>query len=229
MLHRDWILKRWWTYAERAAARAGFPNPEYIFVGNPRVDFGTWSVIASIAKRSRVHRVITVEERDVDKREWNYDRFEHMAELRNYLLRIVRTIEPQYFLSLDSDILLHEGALANAFETLDRFEWGAVGLKAHLTERVSNTHCPSYAKLHNGGIRRQDTEAVFPCDVLMAIKLMTPAAYAINYKADPQGEDIGWSKNCHDAHVRLGFDGRICSKHVMKPEQLDVVDPRCGY
>jgi hypothetical protein len=68
-----------------------------------------------------------------------------------------------------------------------------------------------------------------PVDVIMAMKLMKPSAYWVDYRDHEQGEDVGWSIACQEQHLRLGWDGRVCSKHVMKPEQLDPIDARCGY
>jgi hypothetical protein len=63
----------------------------------------------------------------------------------------------------------------------------------------------------------------------LAIKLMSPRAYNIDYRFHHQGEDIGWSVAATEKGLKLGWDGRICSKHVMAADQLQLVDPRCGY
>lgn len=212
-----------------------------MFVGDPELDPATWRVIFDdIAPRSTVHPVFVTEFRGRDAREWNWARFERMVELRNTLLGTVRELEPEYFLSLDSDILLHEDAIANMVETIETMPWQAVGGKTYLSPPRINPKTgeelagcrshPSWANVtRNGGLRRQDAEGVFPCDVIMAIKLMTMPAYGIDYEVHAQGEDTGWSLACAKHGVRVGWDGRVTSKHIMRSEDLDVIDPRCGY
>ena len=66
-------------------------------------------------------------------------------------------------------------------------------------------------------------------DALLAIKLMSSRAYWIDYRYHGFGEDLGWAANAKAAGVRLGWTSRCVSKHVMQPDQLEQVDPRCGY
>lgn len=96
---------------------------------------------------------------------------------------------------------------------------------------LRGTHCPSYAKFKRDGtgLLRQNASAVFKVDVIMAIKLMKPQAYNVDYAADTRGEDIGWSINCRNEGLKLGWDGRVTNKHVMLPELLEPVDKRVGF
>lgn len=93
------------------------------------------------------------------------------------------------------------------------------------------THAPSYAmmKRHSTGLLRSDSTNVMPVDVIMAIKLMTPEAYNINYEMQRHGEDIGWSLACKTAGLKLGWDGRQANKHVMDVDALGEVDDRVGF
>ena len=88
----------------------------------------------------------------------------------------------------------------------------------------------SYANIVNAhSLIRPDCLGVIPVDVIMAIKLMTPEALQEDYCFDTNGEDIGWSKSATAQGLKLAFDGRVCSKHVMRPGQLEKLDPRCGF
>lgn len=218
--HRAWVLPTWYEHVERACAEIG-EKPEYVFVLDPN-DRSTAEIVLE-------HPPVVVfqvdEDRSADVRDWSHDRFAHMAQLRNHLLSVVREIEPEFFLSLDSDILLHPDALKNLIQSTERFD--AVGGATFMTG--AGTSCPSFGLFTRDGLRRDLAGGVFPVDVIMAIKLMKPAAYAVPYVAHKLGEDIGWSKNCTAAGVKLGFDGRAYSKHVMSPAALGRTDPRVGY
>jgi hypothetical protein len=72
-------------------------------------------------------------------------------------------------------------------------------------------------------------DGCFPVGVIMAIKLMTPPAYNVDYEWNHQGEDIGWSLAALARGLKLGWDSRTTTKHVFYPHLLDEVDPRCGY
>ena len=218
--HREWILWDWFEYAEKAAQVAGV-DASYAFVVNPQ-DAGVIEVLESTPDST----ILMVDEEDLpDVRVWNEDRYEHMAFLRNSLLWEVRRRKPKFFLSLDSDILIHPECLANLIES--SLQYDAVGGRTYMS---AGRWCPSFSYLFpNGGLNRLDVDDVRLVDVIMGIKLMTPKAYAINYKSHDQGEDIGWSKNCRQNHVSLGVDGRVINKHVMDPAQLHEIDERCGY
>lgn len=225
LFRREWVLQRWFDHVEQAARNAE-EEPLYVFVGD-RSDPSIFLAIAECSARRRGLVLVQVTE-DMgrsDHRKWDMERYQRMAWLRNQMLAAVRFTRPLWFLSLDSDILLHPDALVNLLESAQRFD--AVGGKAYMT--TQGLHAPSYGVFTNSGMRRPESEGVFPVDVIMAIKLMTPSAYAIDYEAEHRGEDIGWSKAARAAGLALGWDGRVTSKHVMAPFWLQKVDPRCGY
>lgn len=217
---REWILPHWFTHVEAACDTVGV-RPEYVFILDP-ADSETATIV-------RDHGALVIEhadDRPADTREWNFDRFLHMAALRNRVLETVRAAAPDLFWSLDSDVLTHPAALQCLIESTGRFD--AVGGATFMTS--AGTACPSWGMFtRNGGLRRDYATGVFSCQTIMASKLMTPAAYAVDYSAHTHGEDIGWSLNCQKAGVKLGFDGRVYSKHVMNPDALDRVDSRVGY
>lgn len=175
-------------------------------------------------------RLVAVEEdREVDKRDWSRDRLNRMVYLRNVLLENVRRIGPDYFLSLDSDILLHRDALACLVESISTHDATAVGGKTYMT-RIGRG-APSCAKFRRGkeGLVRPDGDGVFKIDVIMAIKLMSPAAYSVNYRFHTHGEDIGWSAELRERKLPVYWDGRVGSKHIMERDQLFKIDPRVGF
>lgn len=219
---RDWIMPLWFDHVEKAAANADV-EPVYAFVVDDRDE----ETVEAISRHAADYVLSVREKSEHDgSRTWNPRRFEWMVELRNELLGIVRLAEPNLFLSLDSDMLLHPEAITNLMETVEGCD--AVGGKAFLTPRGTNH--PTWANLGaSNHLFRQNSDGVFRVDVIMAIKLMKPSAYSVNYQYARQGEDIGWSTACKKAGLRLMWDGRVANKHVMSRLNLDLVDKRVGF
>lgn len=234
---RAWIVNEWIDHVRVAFDVAGL-KPYWVFaIGiGPEGDDGTAKLATNLFKTENGMWTIIHEPKTKPGRHWSEQRYEHLAEYRNRLLGIVQAIQPDYFWSLDSDILAHPVALTTLLETIqaehkmggEELRFDAVGGKTYLSR--TSRHITTWANIaYSGGLQRQDQEGVFRCDVLMAIKLMSPAAYNIPYKSSKFGEDIGWSENCRSAGLKLGWDGRIASKHVMDPKSLHDIDPRIGW
>lgn len=198
----------------------------------------TREILKQTCKGRLVHFVDVEEDLDDERREHRWDSDDlllHMAAIRNKLLRTVRQLEPHAFFSLDSDILVTRDTLKNLVQTMleDPRSFDAVGGKCYLGVGRDNISWGRYTE--SMGLQRQDATGVFPVDVIMAIKLMSPAAFAVDYQYHHNGEDIGWSMACRKAGLRLGWDGRETCKHVMKQTDdqgeslITKVDPRCGF
>ncbi len=157
---------------------------------------------------------------------WHKEKYEYMVELRNTLLGQVRKVKPDFFLSLDSDILLQKQTISNLLETSSKFD--AVGGRTYLSY---NSKLPSYAMLNKStsNLHRPDIDQICKVDVIMAIKLMKERAYNVDYAYDSRGEDIGWSLNAKKEKVSLGYDGRVANKHIMEESMLGTIDKRVGY
>lgn len=219
---RDWILPQWREHVLTSLEVAGINTEvEFLFVMGEDDEAPDWA------------SVITVEEPPrEDVRHWDVLRFEHMTMLRNTLLAGVRERAPKYFLSLDSDILLHPEAAAGMLEVFrDHPSAWAVGGKTFMS---GGCDAPSYGNWYNKGeprlgIKRINAEQVLQVDVIMAIKMMAEPAYLTDYVFHPWGEDVGWSSNVTQQGGDLFWDGRYCSKHVMSRDRLERVDARCGY
>jgi hypothetical protein len=220
--HRSWILHAWFDAIEVSCTAAGV-EPTYAFVvdrDDPCID-----ILSRRAPQACVELVDR--SKGTDARQWNPQRFTYMVEIRNRLLQTVRTLGAQGFLSVDSDILVHPELVSRLLDDLDQ-GYAAVGGKCFMTQ--TGRQFPSWARLgRSGSIQRTDSDGFFACDVIMAIKLMTPAAYHVDYEFDLQGEDIGWSKACARQGLRLAWDGRVTSKHVLAPHMLASPDVRVGW
>lgn len=225
VLRREWILEPWFEHVDRSAKLAGI-TPHFAFVGDLEND-PSFGIIDRCTTRALLVHV--QETRAVDRRDWaTASRYHRMVELRNLLLFAVRAMAPLAFLSLDSDILIHRDLLGRLLEDVLSDSYDAVGGRCYMTP--SGTSYPSWARLGRGdALQREDANGYFPVDVIMAIKMMSPAAYHIDYEHHLQGEDVGWSKAARRAGLRLGWDGSLVSKHVLAPELLHRVDPRVGF
>jgi hypothetical protein len=206
-------------------------KPTWVFaigLGPGGQDDGTQKLVTDLYKEEWGMWTEMSEPDRGDKREWNQDRYERMSDYRNALLGLVRAIKPDYFLSVDSDILMHPMTIMSLMDAVENHGFDAAGGRTYLSP--TSRHITTWANLTpQGGLKRQDSDGTFQCDAIMALKLMTPAAYNVDYVGHRNGEDIGWSLNCQKAGVKLGFDGRVISKHIMQPEHLQRVDRRVGW
>lgn len=201
----------------------------FLFVVDPTDDEDTTEILKATSGYPSAVIPVKEPERD-DERVWNPSRYQHMVFLRNRLLEFTRSAGPRWFLSLDSDVLIHEAAIYNLMETMEKEKWDAVGGRTYMTRLGRDTRWPSCGVFTSQGqMRRPDSGGVNPVDVIMAIKLMSPMAYNVDYQYHKLGEDIGWSLAVKEAGGKIGWDGRVVSKHVMSPEHLAVVDPRVGF
>lgn len=221
---RGWIIDRW---LEHAAASADAAGVDYSFVLLGGMDDPTFDVVRGLPQFDVVC-LYTDEPRDEDIRDWNEIRIQRMVDLRNILLGYVRLDGPDYFLSCDSDVLLHPDAVANMIETQVERDWAAVGGYCYLSE---DRGCPSYSNfpaqyvLHRPDLPREQQR----CDILMAIILMTEKAWSIDYQFSVHGEDIGHGVAMRNAQLAVGVDARVVNKHIMEKRLLDEIDPRCGW
>lgn len=225
--NREWIVKHWVSHVCRAAEHAEISDVScYMLIPESSKETQDAFQEACATNGMRHYLVTTDETPRADVRKWNMSRYEQMAELRNLMLRHVRLLEPDFFLSLDSDILIGRSVISNMVAGLDSFD--AIGSKCWL--HPTSRNIVNYANLGKAGqLQRQDHKGVIRVDVLMAIKLMSPDAYWVDYEAHKQGEDIGWSNAAREKGLRLGWDGTSVSKHCMSPAALQKIDERVGW
>lgn len=231
---RAWIMPRWFEHVEAALERARL-RASFVFVA-PAGD-ETEPVIYRHGPARCL--VLHSDEGDQPERGWADEaRVRHLVDLRNRLLRHVRAAGPDAYLSLDSDVLLAPEAIADLVESLGSGRFGAVGGATFMSALHDSPGVPASQDFPScgwvrgmDGFQRQAIEhrGVIPVGVIMAVKMMSPRAYWIDYQLRREGEDVGWSLACEAAGVRLGWDNRHPSKHVMARHHLDRVDERCGF
>lgn len=224
---REWILPEWFEHIEKSFERVG-KIPSYVFVLDKHKDNGTVECIEQHTKNRFVALNYVSEQfhkRDTFYRDWSEERLRWMVELRNTLLASVRKCKPDYFLSIDSDILLKPCHFESMLQAINDYD--AVGGKVFLGHGSMGPL--NYGDLTpSGRMVRGHVDYLGVVDVLMALKIMTPKAYNVDYRYDIQGEDIGWSKACKEQHLKFGYDARHVSKHCMNLQDLTTFDRRCG-
>lgn len=224
--NRAWILPRWKEHVD-----AAIPNgwdAKFVFVV-PEADEESIDIIQSW-KRSTI--IYTDEELHVSRSSWaNRDLYNHMCILRNSILRYVREEAPNYFLSVDSDILLDKNVISNMHETLTKNQANAVGGLTYL-DQIDRT-CTNFANWRNRhtrkGFYRHIEPGTHPVDIIMAIQFMDNLAYNVDYEYHDFGEDFGWCSSLARAGAKIYCDGRVKNKHVMYEEWLDRLDKRVGF
>lgn len=227
--HREWIMKPWVAHLQRAAQHADVGLSIYCLV--PSKDAPTAIAVqeACLSRGIELFLEQADDDKPDDERSWNPLRYERMCVLRNTMLDTVRSLMPNLFLSIDSDILIGRDVISKLITCMQEREFDAVAGKIWLHE--TNKQIVNFANFRRNlnTLQRRDQISTDKCDVIMALKLMTPAAYNIDYLPDDHGEDIGWSRNATSRGLILGYNGEAISKHCMNPKMLETIDPRVGW
>ena len=128
--NRAWVLSTWFEYVRVACEQADL-CPEFIFVC-PRWDTETQDLV--LAQDADV--LLTDEPTPPKARNWAPPRLHHMVTLRNQLLAQACRQRPEFFWSLDSDILPAPNALVEVLSVYySHPDAGAVGRCRHRARR----------------------------------------------------------------------------------------------
>ena len=240
---RDWILPHWFRCVESQSIN--LEDVGFIFVASSEdketlMHLETWK---SLRPQVKLFDIILADNlnhfsHQEGTRHWTLSKYENMVNLRNILLSKVREYEPDYFFSLDSDILLTN---PNTIELLiSHIKEGADAVSPLMFMTPSGTRFPSIMKWIDkpGGKAGRDEDFplgdYFKVDVIMAAKMMSKDVYKnINYIIHEQGEDLGWSAECAEKGYSLYSASYIYASHVMSRSMLndllrDKGDPRVG-
>jgi hypothetical protein len=159
-------------------------------------------------------------EHEENKRSWTISKYENMVSLRNSILETVREVSPDYYMSLDSDILMVNNStlellIAHVMQGADAVSplmyMTPVGTRypSVMTWRESDPSM-AYRELN------YDIGSYFRADVIMAAKMMSKKVYNnVDYSVHRQGEDVGWSLSCRDKGFNLYSASYIYCPHIM--------------
>ena len=223
---RAWVLADWLAYL----LEQDIPFDDTVLLVNyGESTDGTLDIIehARDAAPWTVEVINSEAEGHLAERRWSFERYKFMARLRNTLLRRVRELEPDFYLSIDTDILLPPKSLKTLEVELRAANIDAISPLLYLTPK--GTSYPNAMTLPKGR-RPKVMNYTFRADAVFAAVLMSPNMYmSTDYAAHPLGEDIGWALNAARNGMTMGLCPHIKAKHVMNPEMLDVTDERVGF
>lgn len=237
---RSWIFPYWISAIERQSidlSQVGF-----VFVGSKDDEetismLETWKIrhpevkVFDIIIADNLNHFAHIE----GQRHWTISKYENMVNLRNLLLSKVREYQPDFFFSLDSDILLSNPSTIELL--IAHLKDGADAVSPLMFMTPTGTQFPSVMKWleEAGGRAHRNYEFslgdYFKADVIMAAKMMSKNVYNnIDYSIHQQGEDLGWSSNCSKNGYSLYSASYIYAIHVMSRQMLEVIkrdgDPR---
>jgi hypothetical protein len=144
--------------------------------------------------------------------------YAYMASLRNELRLAVQLIDPDWWFSLDSDILLPEDhSLEDLIIAAEDHHFDAI---APLVDMVpSGDPMYNFMRLSpSGGTRYPLPSPMWPfyADIIMAAMLLNRDAQRIPWQSHQQGEDIGWSINANAAQMSVGVAPNVRCDHRMR-------------
>jgi hypothetical protein len=222
---RDWIFPAWASCIENQSV--DLSDIGFVFVGS-KDDVSTISLIErwkSYHPEIKLFDFVIAEDvnhiaHEEGSRQWTISKYENMVNLRNILLNKVREYQPDYFLSLDSDILLTNPSTIELL--IAHIKDGADAVSPLMFMTPIGTRFPSVMKWINEPGKKAMREdyvplgTYFQSDVIMAAKMMSKEVYNnVNYKIHEQGEDLGWSANCAEKGYKLFSASYIYAPHIM--------------
>lgn len=153
-------------------------------------------------------------------RQWSISKYMNMVSLRNSLLTTVKEVQPDYYFSLDSDILITN---PNTLELLiAHILSGADAVNPLMFMTPVGTMYPSVMNWRSDAPDKAYRKEQYPLgtyfesDVIMAAKMMSKNVYnTVEYTVHEQGEDVGWSLNCKNKGFRLHCASHIYAPHIM--------------
>lgn len=164
-------------------------------------------------------------EHEKNSRQWTMSKYHNMVEMRNNILSKVREYNPNYYFSLDSDVLLkHPSTLELLMAHVDS---GADAVNTLMYMTPFGTQFPSVMTWKNDEEGRAFREESYPLgsffksDIIMAAKMMSHDVYHnVNYEFHVQGEDLGWSLDAKRKGYDLYCASYIYTPHIMHEDML---------
>jgi hypothetical protein len=159
-------------------------------------------------------------EHEENKRSWTISKYENMVSLRNSILNTVREINPDYYMSLDSDILMTNSSTLELL--IAHVNQGADAASPLMYMTPVGVKYPSVMTWREDepdkAYRRSDYPigTYFKSDIIMAAKMMSKRVYEnVDYSIHRQGEDVGWSLSCKENGYDLYSASYIYCPHIM--------------
>lgn len=229
---RDWIFPLWAAAIEMQSIPLS--DIGFIFETSPNDE----STVSLVNKWLSIHPEIPfaeVKERadiphfqhEENSRQWTMSKYHNMVNLRNSLLNTVRQIQPDYYFSLDSDIIIKHPSTIELL--INHVNEGADAVSPLMFMTPIGTQYPSVMNwIENDSDRAYRKESYplgtyFKSDIIMAAKMMSKKTYnLIDYSFHIQGEDLGWSLNAKKHNLDLYCASYIYAPHIMGKDSLNM-------
>ena len=224
---RNWILPHWIRCILKQSVHMS--NIGFIFEVSPDDPETTQALKAWKAIDKNIPYFQIIERPDIphfehqnNGRQWTLSKYQNMINMRNSILSKVREVEPDYYFSLDSDILIEN---SNTLELLvAHIKDGADAVAPLMYMTPVGKDFPSVMtwkdEIGEKAYRKKDYPigTYFKSDIIMAAKMMSKKVYMnVNYEFHQQGEDLGWSKNAGLQGFNLYSASYIYAPHIMSP------------
>lgn len=209
---REWALPRWF----QSVFNQGIPSKDITFVFGltDSDEDSTRQLLEKYGSKVKKFHIIDCNDLTAFK-DRNPERFYPLVEIRNRLLEKIREINPDYYFSWDSDIILEEGALLKLIED----DKDLVSPYVELVPGIPNcvTKVPNF-----DAFRREKPLAshypknagVYKVDASFACLLFQPQAYDILYKYHNGGEDYGFALNALEKELEFWLDSDVIGTHL---------------
>jgi hypothetical protein len=225
---RDWILPEWIRCIINQSI--DMKDVGLIFETSPD-DFETTNSLITWKRLDKRFQTFEINERkdiphfehENNGRQWTMSKYHNMVSLRNSILQRVREYQPDYYLSLDSDILLQN---PNTIELLiAHIKDGADAVSPLMFMTPMDSRFPSVMSWkdedYSVAYRKEKYPLgdYFQSDVIMAAKMMSKNVYNnVDYQFHKQGEDLGWAKNATEKGFKLYSASYIYAPHLMSKD-----------
>jgi hypothetical protein len=147
------------------------------------------------------------------------ERYYSLVILRNRIFDRLRELQPDYFFSYDSDILLPEGTLKGLIK--DKKDIVGPWVDLVPPNGIPNT----VTKIGDGFRRRKPYDQFYPktglyeVDTVFAVSLMAaPVFNTCTYMYHPGGEDYGFAINVMNAGFKSFMDANYIGTHLYKKD-----------
>lgn len=213
--NREWSLPRWFQCI--ADFKIQTKNTELVFAYTPGED-STLEIIEKYGQKFGACHVLPCEDikafGDRDS-----ERYYSLVILRNRIFDKLREIQPDYFFSYDTDILLPPETLKG----LIKDKKDIVGPWIDLVPPQGIPNCVT--KIGEGFRRRKPYEQFYPktglyeVDTVFAVSLMAnPVFNTCSYMYHPGGEDYGFAINVMNAGFKSFMDANYIGTHLYKKD-----------
>jgi hypothetical protein len=151
----------------------------------------------------------------IDTHIWDLERYAYMARLRNRLVELALEMDVDYFLSLDSDIILPPGGLEVILDYAVAHP-GVVSPKVQMGMTSSAWNTMHWTDpLHPGRANRHRTPEEGRADVVMAAMLLDRSALECRWQGHDSGEDIGFCLNAEARGILRWWLPSVQCRHLM--------------